>query len=262
MGIVNVTPDSFSGDGVLAHQAAIAHAHDLLAQGADLLDIGGVSTRPGAQAVTAREEWQRIAPVLTALRDAGVPLSIDTSTPEVMHRALDAGADMINDVTAFRQPKALQVVAGASCALCVMHMQGEPRTMQQHPHYQNVVTEVVQFLQARVDALRAHGVDAQRMVIDPGFGFGKTVQHNYQLLQQLETFHRIGLPVLVGLSRKSMLGAVVNRPAAQRVNASVAAALAAVARGAQVLRVHDVAATCDALAVWHAVTHPAESTTV
>jgi len=256
MGIVNATPDSFSDGGAFTHRVIIDHAMDLLVQGADVLDVGGESTRPGAQPVDAAEEWRRIGPVLAALRDCGVPLSVDTFKPEIMRRALDAGADMINDVYGLRQPGAIAAVAASSCALCVMHMQGEPRTMQQQPVYEDVVTDVARFLRERVDALRAAGVQDDRIVLDPGFGFGKTVQHNYVLLQRLEQLTDLGLPVLVGVSRKSMIGAVINRPASARVSGSVAAALAAVARGARVLRVHDVAATRDALAVWHAIENP------
>jgi len=256
MGIVNATPDSFSGSGAFTHRATIDHAMDLLAQGADMLDVGGESTRPGAQPVDAEEEWRRIGPVLTALRDSGAPLSVDTFKPDIMRRALDAGVDMINDIYGLRLPGALDAVAASSCGVCVMHMQGEPRTMQQQPQYDDVAVEVARFLSERVHALHAAGVNDSRIVLDPGFGFGKTVRHNYALLNQLDHVTRLGLPVLVGVSRKSMIGAAVNRPAAERVSGSLAAALAAVARGARLLRVHDVAATRDALAVWHAIEHP------
>jgi len=256
MGIVNATPDSFAGNGTFTHRTTIDHALDLLAQGADILDLGGESTRPGAQPVDAEEEWRRIGPVLVALRDCGVPLSVDTFKPDIMRRVLDAGADMINDIYGFRLPGALDAVAASSCGVCVMHMQGEPRTMQQQPHYADVTAEVAHFLHERVQVLQAAGVDAHRIVLDPGFGFGKTVQHNYVLLNQLDQLLRMGLPVLVGVSRKSMIGAVIDRPAESRINGSLAAALAAVMRGAHILRVHDVAATRDALAVWHAIEHP------
>jgi len=257
MGIVNATPDSFSENpGAFSPKTVVAHALDLLAQGADLLDVGGESTRPGAQPVDAAEEWRRIEPVLAALRDCGVPISVDTFKPETMRRALDAGADMINDIYGLRQAGALDAVAASGCGLCIMHMQGEPRTMQQQPHYDDVAQSVARFLAARVDALRAAGIADDRIVLDPGFGFGKTVRHNYQLLNQLDCLTRLGLPVLAGVSRKSMIGAVIDRPADQRLAGSLAAALAAVARGARILRVHDVAATRDALAVWRAVDQP------
>lgn len=257
MGIVNATPDSFSGEpGGYSTQAVIALAHDLLAQGADMLDIGGESTRPGAQPVPADEEWRRIAPVLRALRDGGVPLSVDTFKPGIMRQALDAGADMINDIWGLRQPGALDAVAASGCGLCVMHMQGEPRTMQQQPDYADVVGDVTGFLRQRIQALDDAGIDRARIVLDPGFGFGKTARHNYELLQRLDELACDGLPVLVGVSRKSMIGAVTHRPPAQRVSGSVAAALAGVARGARIVRVHDVAATQDALAVWAAIDNP------
>lgn len=254
MGIVNLTPDSFSdGSLYLEADAAIAHARALVAEGADMLDLGAESTRPGAQPVSAEIELQRLLPVLEALRDAGVPLSVDTFKPEVMRRVLDAGADMINDICGFRQPGALQAVAGSRCGLCAMHMQGEPRTMQQAPQYHDVVAEVRGFLQERLDTLLGAGVDPARIALDPGFGFGKTAAQNYLLLNRL-TELRIGrYPLLLGLSRKSMLGHVIGRQPAERLAGSIAAALAAVARGAEILRVHDVAATVDAVKVWKAV---------
>jgi len=256
MGIVNATPDSFSSNGTFSHNAAIVHALELLAQGADLLDIGGESTRPGAQPVDAAEEWRRIGPVLAALRNCGKPLSVDTSKPEIMRKALNAGADMINDVYGLRQPGALEAVAASGCGLCIMHMQGEPRTMQQQPHYDDVTAQVTDFLRARIDALHAAGVSDQRIVLDPGFGFGKTVRHNYVLLNQLDHLARLGLPLMAGVSRKSMIGSIVGRPTSERLYGSLAAALAAATRGARILRVHDVSATCDALAVWRAVEDP------
>jgi len=254
MGIVNLTPDSFSdGSLYLEADAAIAHARALVAEGADMLDLGAESTRPGAQPVSAENELRRLLPVLEALRDAGVPLSVDTFKPEVMRRVLDAGADMINDIYGFRQPGALQAVAASRCGLCAMHMQGEPRTMQQAPQYGDVVAEVRGFLQERLDALLAAGIEPKRIALDPGFGFGKTAAQNYLLLNRLAEL-RIGpYPLLLGLSRKSMLGHVVGRQPAERVAASIAAALAAVARGAEILRVHDVAATVDAVKIWKAV---------
>lgn len=249
MGIVNVTPDSFSDGGQHADtQAAVAHAYRLIEQGADLLDIGGESTRPGADPVDARTEAARVVPVVQALRDAGVPLSVDTFKPEVMRAVLDAGADMINDIWGLRLPGAIEAVATSRCAVCVMHMQGDPQTMQDAPNYDDVVDEVRHFLHERETQLRAAGVDAHRLVMDPGFGFGKSVAQNYRLLDQLASLSE--LPVLVGMSRKSMVGHVTGRAVTDRLAGSLAAALAAVARGAAIVRVHDVAETVDALKVW------------
>ncbi len=251
MGIVNLTPDSFSGDGVgVDRAAAIAHAEAQRAAGADILDLGAESSRPGAAAVPADVEIARLLPVLHALRDWGMPLSVDTAKPEVMRAALDAGAAIINDIAALRAPGALAAVAASEAGVCLMHMQGEPRTMQADPHYGDVVAEVRDFLAARLDACAAAGIARERLLVDPGFGFGKTVEHNYALLRELRRFEELGVPVLAGLSRKSMLGAVTGRPnGAARMPASVAAAMLAAERGAKVLRVHDVAATKDALAV-------------
>ncbi len=254
MGIVNVTPDSFSdGNHHCDPDAAVRHARDLLAQGADILDIGGESTRPGADPVSVHDELARILPVIEGLRDCGVPLSVDTFKPEVMRAALDAGADMINDIYGLRRPGALEAVAGSRCGLCVMHMQGEPKTMQQAPHYDDVVGEVRRFLLERVQALQAAGVSRDRIVLDPGFGFGKTVEQNYVLLRRLGEIDVEGLPWLIGLSRKSMIGHVVGREPAGRVAGSIAAALAGLARGANIIRVHDVAATVDAVKVWRTI---------
>jgi dihydropteroate synthase len=253
MGIVNVTPDSFSdGARYFETDAAIAHARRLIGEGADMLDIGGESTRPGAQPVSVQDELARVLPIIEALRDAAIPLSVDTSKPQVMRRVLDAGADMINDVYAFRQDGALQAVADSPCGLCVMHMQGEPRTMQHAPHYNHLLQDIQDFLQARVRVMLQQGIDKQRLVIDPGFGFGKTRQHDYWLLGHLDQIAVQGLPLLLGLSRKSMIGHVTGRPAGERVAGSIAGALAGVARGAKIVRVHDVAATVDALKVWNA----------
>lgn len=254
MGIVNVTPDSFS-DGNIHFRAdeAIAHARSLLDEGADLLDIGGESTRPGAEAVPADEELRRIMPVIEALGDCGVPLSVDTCKPAVMRTALAAGADMINDIRGFSAPGAVEAVERADCALCLMHMRGEPRTMQDAPVYRDVVTEIHDFLAQGAQRLRQAGIAADRIVLDPGFGFGKTVAHNYTLLQQFSQAVGQDYPGLLGVSRKSMIGAVTGRPASRRLGGSVAAALAGVMRGAHILRVHDVADTVDALRVWSAV---------
>lgn len=255
MGIVNVTPDSFSDGGHHATtDAAIAHARELIAQGAQILDIGGESTRPGAPPVTADEEIARVLPLIEALRDSGIPLSVDSYKPSVMQAALDAGADMLNDIRGFASDAALAVAAGHKrCAVCVMHMKGEPTTMQQgEKHYDNVVAEVSDFLLERARALEAAGVGRERILLDPGLGFGKTVEHNYTLLARLAAIGGRRYPLLVGLSRKSMIGAITGKPVDQRLAGSLAGALAAVARGAAIVRVHDVGETVDALDVWQA----------
>ena len=254
MGIVNVTPDSFSDGGRHFDAArAIAHGRQLVEEGADLLDIGGESSRPGAQSVSAEEELRRVLPVIEALAGVGVPLSVDTVKPEVMRRAAAAGASVINDIAALQAPGALEAAAASDAAVCLMHMQGEPRTMQADPSYGDVVAEVRDFLAARVAAAQAAGIAAERIVVDPGFGFGKRLAHNLALLRQLGQFADLGACVLAGLSRKSMLGEITGRKVSQRDTASVAAALLAARNGARILRVHDVAATKDALAVWAAV---------
>lgn len=251
MGIVNVTPDSFHDGGRFADaEAAVAHARRLIDEGADMLDIGGESTRPGAQPVPADEELRRVLPVLEGLSGSGVLLSVDTRQPAVMRAALAAGAAMINDVNALRAPGALQTVAETDASVCLMHMRGEPRTMQQAPRYADVAGEVTAFLQARIAACVAAGIDHDRVVIDPGFGFGKRFEDNLALARALPALARLA-PVLVGLSRKSMIGAMTGRAAAaDRLAGSLAAALWAARQGAAILRVHDVAATRDALAVW------------
>jgi len=256
MGILNVTPDSFS-DGAQHFEAdaAIAHGLRLVDEGADILDLGAESTRPGADPVSQEEELRRLLPVIEGLRHCGVPLSVDTFKPAVMRAVLDAGVDMINDIYAFRQPGAIEAVAGSSCGLCVMHMQGEPRTMQQAPRYTDVVVQVRDFLRERVDALRSHGVAQGRILLDPGFGFGKTPAQNYHLLRDLPDLFFDEYPWLVALSRKSMIGFVTGRPPAERLGGSIAGALAGVARGASMLRVHDVAATADAIKVWQTIEH-------
>ena len=254
MGIVNATPDSFSDGGrYLAADAAIQHARRLLDDGADILDIGGESTRPGSAAVAQAEELGRVLPVLEALRDCGRPLSVDTRHAGVMRGVLDAGADMINDVAGFRAPGALQAVAGGTAGLCAMHMLGEPSTMQQAPVYRDVVAEVAAFLQDRVSALLACGVARERIVLDPGIGFGKNLDHNLSLLRGLPALAGLGFPLLLGVSRKSMVGQITGRGVGERMAGSVAAALASVHRGAAIVRVHDVAETKDALAVWQAI---------
>ena len=258
MGIVNVTPDSFSDGGQHDQtETAIAHARQLIAQGAHILDIGGESTRPGADPVTLEMELARIMPVLDAVKDSGAAISIDTCKAEVMRAALAEGADMINDVTGMRAAQARAVVAQhPTCGVCVMHMQGEPRTMQHDPHYQDVVREVHQALLHQARTLQELGVDRSRISIDPGLGFGKTLSQNYQLIAGLETIAASGYPVVFGASRKSMLGAVTGTSVDQRLAGSLAAALAGVAHGATVLRVHDVAETRDALMVWQSVKNP------
>jgi dihydropteroate synthase len=254
MGIVNVTPDSFSDGGRhLSHDAAIAHAHKLIADGADLLDIGGESTRPGAAAVSEQEELARVLPVIEGLRDSAVPISIDTCKPVVMRAALAAGASMVNDINALQAPDALAAVADSDAAVCLMHKQGDPESMQRAPHYADVVSEVSAFLQARIEAMRAAGIGNGRIVIDPGFGFGKTLAHNLELLRELSAFSALGVPLLAGVSRKSMLGAITGREVGERLAASVAAALLAVQRGASIVRVHDVRETVDVLKLWDAV---------
>ncbi|AYD66128.1 dihydropteroate synthase [Achromobacter sp. B7] len=254
MGIVNVTPDSFSDGG--QHDdtdSAVAHARQLIEEGAQILDLGGESTRPGADPVSITHELDRLLPVIEALRDCGVPLSIDTFKPEVMRATLDAGADMINDIYGFRQPGAIEAVAQSRCGLCVMHMKGEPRTMQAaRPEYTDLIGEIGLFLGSRAQKLRAAWVDPRRIVLDPGFGFGKTADQNFQLLRRLSSLRSGGYPLLIGLSRKNMIGQATGRPVGDRLPGSIAAALACVSRGASIVRVHDVAATVDALKVWHA----------
>ncbi len=252
MGIVNITPDSFSDGGryVVARQA-IDHARRLVDEGADILDIGAESTRPGAQSVSVEEELDRLLPVLQAVRDLGVAVSVDTMKPTVMRAALAAGATMINDVNGFQAEGAWLAVRDSTCALCVMHMQGMPRTMQEAPSYTNVVDEVEAFLIERIESAKAVGIGRERICIDPGFGFGKTLEHNLDLLAALPRFARLA-PVLVGLSRKRMIGALTGRDIPDRLAGSLAAALRAVQNGAAIVRVHDVAATVDALKIWMA----------
>jgi dihydropteroate synthase len=253
MGIVNVTADSFFDGGRLDADAAIDHARRMLEDGARIVDVGGESTRPGAMPVDAEEELRRVLPVVAALARDGACVSIDTMKPAVMRAALDAGAAMINDVRALQAPGALDVAAATNAAVCLMHMQGEPATMQHAPAYRDAVTEVRAFLARRAAACIDAGIGRDRIVIDPGFGFGKSVAHNLELLRGLDAIAALGYPVLAGLSRKSMLGAITGQDASDRMAASVAAALAAAMRGARILRVHDVAATVDALALWNAI---------
>jgi dihydropteroate synthase len=250
MGVVNVTPDSFSDGGrTLDPTAAIDRANALIEEGADILDVGAESSRPGARGVSAEEELSRLMPVLEGLRECPVPVSVDTAKPEVMRAAIAAGAAMINDIGALRAAGALQAVAASDAGVCLVHMRGEPRTMQQSPSYDDVVAEVGAFLEQRVAAAEGAGIARERIVVDPGFGFGKTAAHNFELLRKLDRIAALGLPVLAGWSRKSTLGAITGRGAGDRLAASLAAALLAVERGARIVRVHDVAATRDALAV-------------
>ena len=254
MGIVNVTPDSFSDGGRhLLRDAAIAHAQQLIIEGADILDIGGESTRPGAKTVGMQEELDRVLPVIEGLRGVAVPLSIDTCKAEVMLAALAAGVSMVNDVNALQQPEALAAVVASDAAVCLMHKQGQPLTMQQEPSYDDVLAEVMYFLRTRIAAVEAAGVARNRIVADPGFGFGKTLEHNLTLLRNFQQFNILGVPLLAGLSRKSMLGAITGQQVDKRLFASLAAALIAVQHGAGIVRVHDVQATCDAFKVWNAV---------
>jgi dihydropteroate synthase len=253
MGVVNVTPDSFSdGRGAVDVARAIDLARAQAAEGADIVDVGGESTRPRATPVTERDEIARVVPVIAALAADGALVSVDTMKPGVMRAALDAGAAMVNDVRALRAEGALDAVARSDAAVCLMHMQGEPATMQVAPSYGDVVAEVRVFLAARVAAAEGAGIARERIVVDPGFGFGKTLAHNLALLRGLPAIASLGVPVLAGLSRKSMLGAITGRDVGDRLAASVAAALAAITRGAAIVRVHDVRATVDALRVWQA----------
>ena len=252
MGILNITPDSFSDAGQYQHlEFALSRAEQMILDGADIIDIGGESSRPGAPPLPLRDELARVMPVLYALRDCGKPLSVDTYKPEVMREAILAGADMINDINGFRAPGAIDAVQDSDCALCIMHMQSVPETMQDQPQYEDVVREVTDFLRERIDTMTAAGIARERLCIDPGFGFGKTVEQNYALLRATRQLRgELGLPVLAGLSRKSMIGAVTGRPVEQRLAGSLGGALAAVAQGAEIVRVHDVAETVDALKVW------------
>ncbi len=255
MGILNITPDSFS-DGGKYHMldTALSHAEEMIAAGVDIIDIGGESSRPGSLAVSLKDELDRVMPLVYALRDCGKPLSIDTYKPEVMRETIAAGADMINDINGFRAPGALQAVADSDCALCVMHMQNDPQSMQLQPEYDDVVAEVREFLRDRIGLMEQAGIARERICIDPGLGFGKTLAHNIALLKNTAELQAVlNSPILIGLSRKTMIGALTDRPVEQRMAGSLAGALAAVAHGARIVRVHDVAETVDALRVWQAV---------
>lgn len=256
MGILNVTPDSFSDGGRFQDlDGAMSRAEEMIAAGVDIIDIGGESSRPGAPAVPLAQELERVMPVLYALRDCGKPLSVDTYKPQVMREAIAAGADMINDISGFRAQDALTAVKDSDCALCIMHMQRDPTTMQQRPEYDDVVGEVIAFLAERVQQMEQAGIARDRLSIDPGFGFGKSQVHNLRLLQNLARIQAsLDLPLLAGMSRKSMIGSLTDQPVEKRLAGSLGAALAAAAQGVRVLRVHDVAETVDALRVWQAAT--------
>jgi dihydropteroate synthase len=257
MGVVNVTPDSFSDGGRFLDPAhAIAQGRTLVEQGADILDIGGESTRPGAEPVPLAQELERVLPVLEGLNTLDVPISVDTYKAPVMSAALQAGASMINDINALQSDGALDAVRASDCAVCLMHKQGDPQTMQDSVRYEDVVREVSEFLAARAQACEAGGIARERIVLDPGFGFGKRSVHNLQLLRNVRTLTTLGFPILVGLSRKSTLGKLTNKPVAERTIASVTAALLAVQQGAAIVRVHDVAETRDALAILGHVAEP------
>ena len=260
MGVLNVTPDSFSDGGRFDRlPEAVARARQMAAEGAALLDIGGESTRPGAPPVDVGEELARVIPVIEALAGSGAPpVSVDTAKPAVMTAAAAAGAEMINDVRALGAPGALEAAAASGCAVCLMHMQGEPRTMQAAPAYGDVVEEVYAFLAARIEACVRAGISLDRIVADPGFGFGKTLEHNLSLMKHLERFGGLGVPLLVGVSRKSMIGAVTGRPVGERLAGGLALAALAVAAGARIIRSHDVAATRDAVAMTVAVSAAGE----
>jgi len=255
MGVINTTPDSFSDGGKFdTLDKAVAQARQMIATGADILDIGGESTRPGSQAVDEQQEIARTIPLITAIRQfSAIPISIDTNKSAVMRAAVDAGADIINSIWALRLGDSLQVAAELDVPVCLMHMQGTPDTMQQNPSYQDVVTEVLEFLQARIDAALTAGIAAHNIIVDPGFGFGKTLEHNLLLLRSLSEFRKLGVQVLVGMSRKGMIGAILGKPADQRLYGSLSVAVIAAMQGADIVRVHDVAETAEALAIVRAL---------
>jgi dihydropteroate synthase len=261
MGILNITPDSFSDGGVfLSRETALAQAVRMAEEGADIIDVGGESTRPGASPVSTQEEVDRVVPVIEALHERiPQPISIDTSKADVMRAAVAAGAGFINDVRALRDEGALATAAALNVPVCLMHMQGEPRTMQEDPRYTDVVAEVAGFLRERLQAAREAGIPARSLVIDPGFGFGKTLAHNLELLRDLGKLRELGVPVLAGLSRKSMIGKALGLPVERRLHASVVLAVMAVQNGARIVRVHDVGPTVEALRMWQAVYPGAEN---
>ncbi|WP_088331890.1 dihydropteroate synthase [Lacimicrobium sp. SS2-24] len=260
MGILNVTPDSFSDGGKFNRlDDALAQAQRMLDEGADFIDIGGESTRPGAAAVSVEQELERVIPIVEAIkRRFDTLISIDTSKAIVMKEAVNAGAVLINDVRALQEEGALAAAAATDAAVCLMHMQGQPRTMQQQPHYEDVFDDIRRFFEQRIEACKQAGIDVQRIILDPGFGFGKTLQHNYQLLNQLEYFHQFGYPLLVGMSRKSMVGKLLDNDVDERLAGSLACATIAALKGAQIIRVHDVKASADALKVVRATLRPEE----
>jgi dihydropteroate synthase len=260
MGVINSTPDSFSDGGTLYRSGdldmdlAMGRARDMVAAGAAILDIGGESTRPGAAPVSPAQEMDRVLPLVERVAaELDVVISVDTSTPQLMTEAASLGAGLLNDVRALTRPGAIEAAAASGLPVCLMHMRGEPGSMQRDPHYDDVVVEVGEFLERRVAACEAHGIGRQRLLLDPGFGFGKTVAHNLQLLRGLPRLAQLGMPLLVGLSRKSMIGILLGREAGERLPASLALAVLAAERGAAVVRSHDVAATVDALAMWTAL---------
>lgn len=254
MGIINVTPDSFSDQGrYVVPEKAIEHAIKLIADGADLLDIGGESSRPGSACVSIEEELRRVIPIIEALKSSTIPISVDTTKPEVMQAAIQAGASMINDINALRSEGALKIIAESGVMVCLMHMKGVPKTMQDNPLYTDVVSEVKYFLQERIRITQDWGITDDQLVIDPGFGFGKTLQHNLELFRSFDQFTTFNIPVMVGISRKSMLGTITGNEVNHRTYASVAAAVLAAEKGAKILRVHDVKATKEAILVFNAL---------
>lgn len=254
MGVLNITPDSFSDGGQYNTVAgSYARAEQMLNEGVDIFDIGGESTRPGAQAVSIQEELDRILPVIEAIKPLGKSISVDTRRTQVMQAVLELGVNIINDVNALQESQALETVAKTNADICLMHMQGQPKTMQEQPAYSDVVNEVVQFLQARIDACQARGIDASRIIIDPGFGFGKTLAHNLQLLSNLKQFKQLGCRILIGLSRKSMFGHITGKPVEDRFASSLAATVVGLLQGVDIVRTHDVAGTLDAIQVLSAL---------
>ncbi|BCG12062.1 dihydropteroate synthase [Vibrio alginolyticus] len=251
MAILNVTPDSFSDGGKYnSIELALAQVDKMIKAGVSIVDVGGESTRPGAPDVSLEEELRRVVPVIKAIREKyDVWISVDTSKAEVMRQAIDAGADLINDIRSLQEPGALEVAAEASLPICLMHMKGQPRTMQVDPHYDDLMGDVSAFLEERIAACEAAGIDKSQLILDPGFGFGKTIEHNYHMLAHLEKFHEFGLPILAGMSRKSMIFKLLDKPAAECTNASVVCATIAAMKGAQIIRVHDFEETIEAMKV-------------
>ncbi|HCE2451594.1 TPA: dihydropteroate synthase [Vibrio parahaemolyticus] len=251
MAILNVTPDSFSDGGKFnSLELALAQVEKMITAGVSIIDVGGESTRPGAPDVSLEEELQRVVPVVKAIREKyDVWISVDTSKAEVMRQAIAVGADLINDIRALQEPGALQVAAASKLPVCLMHMKGQPRTMQESPQYENLMDDVAQFLEERISACEAVGINKSQLILDPGFGFGKTIEHNYHMLAHLEKFHEFGLPILAGMSRKSMIFKLLNKPAADCANASVVCATIAAMKGAQIIRVHDFEETIEAMKI-------------